>query len=344
MGVSVSCMQESSIKPRDKTVASRARLEALANVQAKMNASTATDSDEVLANGCRLAYSSALNASSDQEAQALLAGVFTQALTKNPPKQIGGMLFYDEQTHVCVQVLEGPALAVRALYHEKIKKDDRHNSVRLLWDEGAETRHYDGFGMQLGSDPAQVLQNTSELLQLTYVSQLTASSREEAYKHMESILGLAFVKNPRLGIGGALFLNPRTLQVLQALEGPEANVRRLYEKIAKDARHTECTIVSEVTVKERTYEQWGMLQGDLKDWSSIAVGKIDMRSVASRRRRARENMTEADDGGEKRLRLGSGADAGAETPPQGAAVVTGEIKVASDGARVVAVAGDGVKA
>ena len=261
MGVSVSCMQESSIKPRDKTVASRARLEALANVQAKMNASTATDSDEVLANGCRLAYSSALNASSDQEAQALLAGVFTQALTKNPPKQIGGMLFYDEQTHVCVQVLEGPALAVRALYHEKIKKDDRHNSVRLLWDEGAETRHYDGFGMQLGSDPAQVLQNTSELLQLTYVSQLTASSREEAYKHMESILGVAFVKNPRLGIGGALFLNPRTLQVLQALEGPEANVRRLYEKIAKDARHTECTIVSEVTVKERTYEQWGMLQG-----------------------------------------------------------------------------------
>ena len=45
---------------------------------------------------------------------------------------------------------------------------------------------------------------------------------------MQSILAAAFVNNPRLGIGGALFFNPRTFQVaspcacmrvVQTLEG-----------------------------------------------------------------------------------------------------------------------------
>merc|ERR1719163_1078311 len=101
---------------------------------------------------------------------------------------------------------------------------------------------------------------------------------------MEAILGVAIVTNPKLGIGGALFLNPRTLMVLQALEGPAANVRTLYERIAKDPRHTACKTVSEKAVRCRTYEQWGMLQGDLKDWSSFAAGTMCMSNMVARRR------------------------------------------------------------
>jgi len=286
------------------TVASIARLEAVANTEAQALANEAAkldsldicDGTEKLTDGCRLAYSSVLNVSSAKEAQTLLARIFTVALTKNPPKQIGGTLFYDEKTSALVQVLEGPASAVRSLYHNKIKLDPRHTSVKLLWDHKADHRQYEGFGMQLGSDPTSVLQDAkSDLLQLTYLSQLQAPSRDAAYEHIEAILGVAIVTNPKLGIGGALFLNPRTLQVLQALEGPEANVRTLYEKIAKDARHTGCTIISEAAVKRRTYEQWGMLQGDLADWSSIAVGKVGMENVVSRRRRrgAKEEMGES---------------------------------------------------
>lgn len=149
-------------------------------------------------------------------------------------------------------------------------------------------------------------------------------------------------------------------QVLQALEGPEANVRTLYEKIAKDRRHTACTTVSEIKVTTRTYEQWGMLQarpplpkplpwtsvhphpsfaggacaaqGDLKDWSSIAAGKVPMASVSkSRRRVAREDME--DDGGEKKL---GGVDLDALQTPSQDTAIKGEVQMA-DGKPVVVV-------
>lgn len=197
----------------DVTVASLARLEALANVGSVENAKMNKADLEKIADGCRLAYSSVLHVKSAAEAQDLLALVFTQALNNNPKQGIGGILFYDEQSAALVQVLEGPSSAVRTLYHEKIKLDPRHTSVKLLWDQAAESRQYEGFGMQLGSDPTAVLSHGSEMLQLTYVSQLTASDRDAAYKDIQAILAVAIITNPRLGIGGALFLNPRTLQV-----------------------------------------------------------------------------------------------------------------------------------
>lgn len=67
------------------------------------------------------------------------------------------MLFYDEKTSALVQVLEGPATAVRTLYHQKIKLDPRHTSVHMLWDIAIESRQYEGFGMKLGSDPTDVM-------------------------------------------------------------------------------------------------------------------------------------------------------------------------------------------
>ena len=282
------------------TIATLARLEALASLEAQSGDSTAAAAEDSapLEDGCRLAYSSVLIASSREEAQALLARIFTEALTKNPPKEIGGCMFFDEQSSAIVQVLEGPAAPVQALYH-KIKEDTRHTSIKHLWEHQISSRQYEGFGMQLGSDPASVLapdvdhdEGPMGFLQLTYVSQMVAATREAAYKDIEDILAVAIVTNPKLKIGGALFLNPRTLQVLQALEGPEPAVTSLYEKIEKDARHTSCEIVSKRTVLERTYDQWGMLQGDLSDWSSLTKGHSSMSSVIRRRRGryAREDM------------------------------------------------------
>jgi len=81
------------------------------------------------------------------------------------------------------------------------------------------------------------------------------------------------------------------VRACQVLEGPQRNVRALYEKIAQDGRHTSCKVLSEEVVAARSYEQWGMLQGDASnaDWSSLR-GWND-----ARRRRGRDNVLEADD-------------------------------------------------
>ena len=323
----------------DARLSSLARLEALANVEQHKTSAEAESAPEgvALTDGCRIAYSSVLVAKSPEEAQALLARIFTQALTNNPRLEVGGVLFYDETTSALVQVLEGPASAVHTLFHEKIKPDPRHDSVKLLWDTQIDARMYEGFGMQLGSDPSYVLSSKEDVLQLTYVSQLTAASTLEASQHLEQILGVAIVNNPRLGIGGALFLNPRTLQVVQTLEGVEAHVRPLYEKIAKDRRHTDCKILSEVRAKERTYEQWGMLQGDLQDWSALAVGQASasVTPALKRRRRAREDM-EAEDGEKTRMGpiRGTAKDAGEGGDGEGAKPIHGDLKMSPDGPRV----------
>jgi hypothetical protein len=99
----------------------------------------------------------------------------------------------------------------------------------------------------------------------------------------------------RIVLAQALFLNKRTLHVLQVLEGPKDKVRPLYDKIALDSRHDSCSVLSEVTVESRTYDQWGMLQGDLTDWSALAgQGSWNTSKMPRRMRRfGRENVDEA---------------------------------------------------
>jgi len=286
------------------TVASVARLEALANVEAQNNPELAEKPDDEFGkHGCRLAYSSVLAVQSKEQAQSLLAQIFTVALIRNPTKQIGGMLFYDEQTNAIVQVLEGPSAAVRDLFYKQIQPDRRHTAVQLLWDLDVTSRRFEGFGMKLGGSAGDALQDgdaaddQQELLKLTYLSQLTAKNSEEAYADVQSILRSAFVTNPKLHIGGALFLNPRTLHVLQVLEGPQRAVRTLYEKIAQDSRHTGCKVLSEEIVQSRIYDQWGMMQGDASqaDWSAVAAGGWGADSRPGRRRARRGKEEGVDD-------------------------------------------------
>jgi len=270
----------------------------MANVEAQTNAVVTPTSDdaEFQKHGCRLSYSSVLAAHSHEEAQTLLAQIFTIALLRNPEKEIGGMLFYDEKTNAIVQVLEGPAPAVRDLFYKKIEGDSRHTAVKVLWDVDVEARRFEGFGMKLGNNQEDVLKaaqsDQQELLKLSYVSQLTAASRDAAYEDIQAILRCAIVTNPKLHIGGALFLNPRTLHVLQVLEGPQRAVKTLYDKIALDKRHTACKVLSEQAVQEREYSQWGMLQGEPKDadWSCLQGWNNP------KRRRGRDNVGEGIDG------------------------------------------------
>ena len=285
----------------DATVASLARLEAMAAVGAPSDSVSDAREDDALGRTLdhgpqmrprlrRLAYASVLCSKSRQEAQQLLATIFTIAMIKNPERQVGGILFYDEQTNALVQVLEGPAFAVRSLFYQRIMRDRRHTNVRRLWDIEVSMRRYDGFGMKLGAEPTsddaipsprQALlparleagRQGEGILQLTYTSKLTAANRNIAYRLVRDILRVAIINNPKNDISGALFFNPKGYRVLQVLEGPPANVHALYLKISADLRHSDCMVLSEVTVQERSYNQWGMLQGDLMDWTTIHNGE-----------------------------------------------------------------------
>lgn len=70
-----------------ETIASRARLEALANLP--FSGDTDSNPGVAIEDGCRIAYSSVLASETREEAQALLARIFTQALTQNPRAEIG---------------------------------------------------------------------------------------------------------------------------------------------------------------------------------------------------------------------------------------------------------------
>ena len=146
------------------TIASLARLEAMANVTTTIDGPDGSDHSVAQETGCRrMAYSSVLAIKKREEAQALLAHIFTQALTNNPSMGIGGMLFYDEKESAIVQVLEGPAAAVSALFNDRIKHDPRHTHVKTLWDKQIDARQYEGFGMKLGSNPRDILHGPQEL-------------------------------------------------------------------------------------------------------------------------------------------------------------------------------------
>merc|ERR1719336_1126585 len=55
-----------------------------------------------------------------------------------------------------------------------------------------------------------------------------------------------------------MLITPQTREVFQILEGPERNVRELFEKIKQDPRHTILMRECKSNV-ERCYGDWGMM-------------------------------------------------------------------------------------
>ena len=50
---------------------------------------------------------------------------------------------------------------------------------------------------------------------------------------------------------------------MQALEGPEENVRRVFRSILRDERHHDVTVVLESTTSEREFDRWDMAFRDV---------------------------------------------------------------------------------
>lgn len=95
----------------------------------------------------------------------------------------------------------------------------------------------------------------SDTIQLVYVSYSTDDFDTE--KDIDLILDSSRKNNPILDITGMLLSN--AVVFVQLLEGPENQVRALYEKIKKDKRHDHTFIlVDQVLTGPRLFGDWSM--------------------------------------------------------------------------------------
>lgn len=89
--------------------------------------------------------------------------------------------------------------------------------------------------------------------QLVYIS---AAEKEFSELELQELLTKARENNNALEISGMLLFHKGSF--IQALEGPKANVEKLYEKIGKDDRHSETRVLFRGEVSERAFDKWSM--------------------------------------------------------------------------------------
>ena len=91
------------------------------------------------------------------------------------------------------------------------------------------------------------------MIQLSYVS---SAARPMTAAGLLVILQQCYGHNPLHDVTGLLLYGNGTF--LQALEGDEAVVAPLYEKIARDPRHADVTCLSRETIETRRFPGWSM--------------------------------------------------------------------------------------
>jgi hypothetical protein len=110
-----------------------------------------------------------------------------------------------------------------------------------------------GRGSLSTPDPAIFTNVASELRRLIYFSSAT---RELPDAELVELLAISRRNNAALGITGALLHHDR--QFVQILEGPDAEVRRMFERIRQDSRHGAIGTVDSALVDERIFAGFTM--------------------------------------------------------------------------------------
>ena len=91
------------------------------------------------------------------------------------------------------------------------------------------------------------------MLSLMYVS---TSTYPMGASELAELLEGSRVNNARLGITGLLLYKEE--QFMQVIEGPEAEVLRLFSHIGADERHHSVKSLAEKTIRKRKYSRWSM--------------------------------------------------------------------------------------
>lgn len=98
-----------------------------------------------------------------------------------------------------------------------------------------------------------MVEENKDLYMLVYSSR--AVEQADRVKLVD-ICAAAVKKNKRLGVTGVLLCVGN--QFVQVLEGNQAIVKKLYDEIRRDARHTQCRVLYEGAISARAFPDWGM--------------------------------------------------------------------------------------
>ncbi len=91
------------------------------------------------------------------------------------------------------------------------------------------------------------------LSQLIYVSKRTKDCYE---RDIEQILERSVANNQKLGVTGVLLYSQS--RFLQYIEGDFRTIMTLYEKIKKDERHYDATMIALMPISKRVFPNWQM--------------------------------------------------------------------------------------
>jgi hypothetical protein len=105
------------------------------------------------------------------------------------------------------------------------------------------------------------------MIQLSYVS---SADTDMSASDLLELLQQCLKNNPPLGVTGMLLYGNGTF--LQAIEGDDAVIDRLVEKIAKDPRHKRLQFFSRKQIERRQYAEWSM---GFKRISDQELGQIE---------------------------------------------------------------------
>ena len=95
------------------------------------------------------------------------------------------------------------------------------------------------------------------LVRLMYASHAASSVDAEV---LAAILRQSKEHNPRAGVTGVLCFCSNARTFLQVLEGGRDAVSAVYNRIARDARHTDVVLLSYEEIGERSFASWSMGQ------------------------------------------------------------------------------------
>lgn len=106
----------------------------------------------------------------------------------------------------------------------------------------------------------------SPLFQLVYVSNATEPFTKD---QLRALLKGSHRRNAQAGITGLLLYKDGNF--MQALEGEESAVRKLFEKIKRDSRHTDIITLLQHSIPERQFPDSSMAFRDLNSAESKAI-------------------------------------------------------------------------